>query len=96
MFHTPRVGEIFDVVQADPAMKKAAPRAWNTWRYEVCLTVSDPDGKLCEHFKSSKRHEKTFTHDRGWQHLQGEGYGLGQRCGWVGTEFRLPPPLDPK
>ena len=28
-------------------------------------TYADPDGKLCEHFKSSKRHEKTFTHDRG-------------------------------
>lgn len=40
-------------------------------------TYADPDGKLCEHFKSAKRHEKTFTHDRGMQHLQGEGYGLG-------------------
>lgn len=40
-------------------------------------TYADPDGKLTEHFKSSKRHEKTFTHDRGMQHLQGEGDGLG-------------------
>lgn len=40
-------------------------------------TYADPDGKLTEYFKSSKRHEKTFTHDRGMQHLQGEGYGLG-------------------
>lgn len=38
---------------------------------------ADPDGKLIEHFKSSKRHERTFTHDRGITHLQGEGYGLG-------------------
>mgnify|MGYP001300795940 CR=1 FL=1 len=40
-------------------------------------TYADPDGKLTEHFKSSKRHEKTFTHNRGMQDLQGEGDGLG-------------------
>jgi len=46
VFHTPRVGEIFDVVQADQAMKKADPKGWQRWRYEVMLTVDDPDGKL--------------------------------------------------
>ena len=38
---------------------------------------ADPDGKLTEHFKSATRHEKTFTHYRGMQPLEGEGYGLG-------------------
>ena len=45
-FYTPRVGEIFDVVQADQTMKKNNPKGWRTWRYEVVLSVDDPDGKL--------------------------------------------------
>ena len=46
VFHTPRVGEIFDIVQADQAMKKARPKEWKAWRYEVMLSVEDPEGKL--------------------------------------------------
>ena len=38
---------------------------------------ADPNGSLTEHFKSSKREERVFSHSRGLQHLRGEGFGLG-------------------
>ena len=47
VFRTPRVGEIFDIVQANQEQKKKGPKtAWKKWDYEVVLCVSDPDGKL--------------------------------------------------
>ena len=38
---------------------------------------ADPNAALTEHFTSAKRHERAFTHERGIQHLRGEGYGMG-------------------
>ena len=42
-FFKPEVGEIDDVVQADPADKAARPDEFCTWRYEVVLARDDPD-----------------------------------------------------
>ena len=38
---------------------------------------ADPNATLTEHFMSATRHERAFTHERGIQHLRGEGYGMG-------------------
>ena len=38
---------------------------------------ADPNAALTEHFTSATRHERAFTHERGIQHLRGEGCGMG-------------------
>lgn len=45
-FHTPIVGQIYDVVQALPADKKDRPKGWSTWSYEVVMSVPDESGAL--------------------------------------------------
>ena len=43
---TPKVGSIFDVVQAHQEDKKQRSKLWKSWRYEVVRHVNDPDGAL--------------------------------------------------
>jgi hypothetical protein len=42
-FFKPEAGEVDDVVQADPADKKAYPDQYRRWHFEVLLAWDDPD-----------------------------------------------------
>merc|ERR1712232_629724 len=65
VFHTPIPGQIHDIVQARPDDKKARPKQWPTWCYEVVLAVPDESGALYGRGEPYKKGCMPKTFDQG-------------------------------